>query len=1130
MGLFRKYKPADSSDLPRFRSVPKRRGRLGVEELESRVVPALPVPDHIVVVIEENHDFRQIVGNPDAPYINSLVQQGALMTNSAGVEHPSQPNYLDLFSGSNQGVTDNSHPVGAPFTTPNLGAQLFAAGRSFTGYSESMPSVGFDGDRFTTVPGQTQYERKHNPWANWVNNPVGANQFPASVNQPFTAFPTDFSQLPTISFVVPNQQNDMHDGTVAQGDAWLRNNLDAYVQWAQKNNSLLIVTFDENDFSPGNRISTFFVGPMVKSGFTDAQPVNHFNVLRTLEDIYGLPTAGASAAAAPIAGVWGVTAPTIAGSPQSGLLLSVPAVGPAVVSGVANDPTDPASTRGLIFTIADAESAPANLVVTAVSSNTAVVDNTAVALSISGTGATRTLKIKPNGVGYADITVTVTDGTNLSSTYIVKYAASASSVNPALSRYFVGAADASTAIAVDNDYMFVADDENQVLRLYNRNQSGLPVKSFDVTGSLGITQIDNDTGLLREVDIEASTRVGNRLYWMGSMSNGGSNANNRPNRNRVFATDLAGTGADASLTFVGHYDNLRQDLINWDNARNALGAPSYGLATSAGAGIFPEASDGSGFNLEGLTMAPGSTTTAYLGFRAPLTPVGPRNRALIVPITNFPALFTGGTPSFGEPIELDLTTPDGNTPRGIRSMESNGSQILIVAGPASTTAGVLNPFKLFTWDGIAANAPVAQRMDLNGYNPEAIVAVPVGTLSNTSVIQLLSDTGDTVYYGDGIAAKALPEVNFRKSQGDLVALGGLGGNNSTVDLSVSIDNGINTANVGSAVSYSVTVTNNDFHKTLSKISLNLAPLSALSGVTFTPSRGTYDNTTGIWDFTGGPLLTFVFPFLPNSATMTVSGTIKPSGAGNLNMTAAVDLAPSDKIDYVDIISTNNLATDATTVGTLNQRYVAAVYISLLKRTVDDAGMVFWSGRLDAGEARGSIAALLTRSAEYFRTNVIIPSYKQFLNRDADQTGLDYWTAQLQGGITDEQMQAGFIASSEFYNNVNGGPVAVTPAHDRVWVGALYVSLLGRGPDQAGEDYWTGNLQGIMTRLQVANGFTGSTEGLSVRIQQTYVRYLGRGADPGGLAFWLSRYAQGAVNEDIVTGFIASDEYFKEATK
>src|SRR5262249_34855767 len=159
-------------------------GPLVVEELESRLVPsALPRPDHVVLVIEENHDLAQIIGSAAAPYINSLAQQGALMAASYAVEHPSEPNYLDLFSGSNQGVVGDGRPAGLPFTSANLGAELRTAGFSFVGYSETLPVAGYDGDRYTTIPGQNQYERKHNPWANWVNDPPGINQLPSSVNQ-----------------------------------------------------------------------------------------------------------------------------------------------------------------------------------------------------------------------------------------------------------------------------------------------------------------------------------------------------------------------------------------------------------------------------------------------------------------------------------------------------------------------------------------------------------------------------------------------------------------------------------------------------------------------------------------------------------------------------------------------------------------------------------------------------------------------------------------------------------------------------------------------------------------------------------------------------------------------------------
>ncbi|MCL6442863.1 MAG: hypothetical protein K6T83_05295, partial [Alicyclobacillus sp.] len=121
-------------------------------------------PAHIVIVVEENHAYGEIVGNPKAPYINRLMREGATFTNYHGVEHPSQPNYLDLFSGSNQGVTSDSCPH--TFTAPNLASELRAAGGTFAGYAEDLPSLGFTGcsnGRLGTAWGAT-YARKHSPW------------------------------------------------------------------------------------------------------------------------------------------------------------------------------------------------------------------------------------------------------------------------------------------------------------------------------------------------------------------------------------------------------------------------------------------------------------------------------------------------------------------------------------------------------------------------------------------------------------------------------------------------------------------------------------------------------------------------------------------------------------------------------------------------------------------------------------------------------------------------------------------------------------------------------------------------------------------------------------------------------
>jgi len=117
---------------------------------------SVPRPDHVVIVIEENHGYGEIIGSASAPYINSLAQQGALFTHSFAITHPSEPNYLALFSGSTQGLTDDSCPN--TFAAANLASQLLAAGFSFAGYSESLPATG------STVCAAGSYRRKHNPW------------------------------------------------------------------------------------------------------------------------------------------------------------------------------------------------------------------------------------------------------------------------------------------------------------------------------------------------------------------------------------------------------------------------------------------------------------------------------------------------------------------------------------------------------------------------------------------------------------------------------------------------------------------------------------------------------------------------------------------------------------------------------------------------------------------------------------------------------------------------------------------------------------------------------------------------------------------------------------------------------
>jgi len=258
----------------------------------------LPLPDHIVVVILENHAYEEIIGSAEAPYINSLAMDtnSALFTNSYAIEHPSQPNYLDLFSGCNQGITNNNVPATKPFTTPNLARQLIDSGKTFISYSEDLPSVGFDG------ASSGRYVRKHNPVANWMGTET--NQVSPTLNQPFTAFPSEnFTLLPTVALVIPNQDNNMHDGSIATADDWINNNLSNYIQWAKSNNSLFILTFDEDFYNYNNHIVTIFTGQMVEGG-QYSETINHYSVLRTIEDIYRLPFACNASTASTITNCW----------------------------------------------------------------------------------------------------------------------------------------------------------------------------------------------------------------------------------------------------------------------------------------------------------------------------------------------------------------------------------------------------------------------------------------------------------------------------------------------------------------------------------------------------------------------------------------------------------------------------------------------------------------------------------------------------------------------------------------------------------------------------------------------------------------------------------------------------------
>jgi phosphatidylinositol-3-phosphatase len=278
----------------------------------------LPKYDHIIIVVEENKDFAQIIGNPAAPYLNKLAAEGTVLTQMFGEEHNSEGNYFWLFSGGNQNVGFHDKIPAVKFATDNLAAALLSKGLSFKGYSQSLPAIGSDVEK--TPPGCTYpclYGRKHVPWISFTNVPDGST-VETSSNLRFADFPANFTELPTVAFVIPDMEQDMHNGepkdSIPTGDTWLAQYIDPYYQWARGHNSLLIVTFDENDDKSGytgltnpsvtpdhdqlrrdlqNHIATILAGAQVRRGYQDSRAMTHVNLLRTIEAIYDLPKSGA---------------------------------------------------------------------------------------------------------------------------------------------------------------------------------------------------------------------------------------------------------------------------------------------------------------------------------------------------------------------------------------------------------------------------------------------------------------------------------------------------------------------------------------------------------------------------------------------------------------------------------------------------------------------------------------------------------------------------------------------------------------------------------------------------------------------------------------------------------------------
>jgi phosphatidylinositol-3-phosphatase len=243
-------------------------------------VPAnQPTFSHVVLVVEENHSYSEVIGNSSMPNFNALASQYGLATQYFGDAHPSLPNYLMLTTGQMEsGLSDTFSSV---ISDDSVVRELVKAGKSWKSYAESLPSGGF------AAPDTAAYVRRHNPFtylSDVQNDPAQAANIVS-----FTQFATDLANnaLPQYTFITPNLDNDGHNGSLAQADTWLQNNvITPLTTNSAFQNTLLIVTFDEGSQADldhgGGHVATIIVSPKAKTKFQSTTTYQHQSVLRLI--------------------------------------------------------------------------------------------------------------------------------------------------------------------------------------------------------------------------------------------------------------------------------------------------------------------------------------------------------------------------------------------------------------------------------------------------------------------------------------------------------------------------------------------------------------------------------------------------------------------------------------------------------------------------------------------------------------------------------------------------------------------------------------------------------------------------------------------------------------------------------
>ncbi len=244
---------------------------------------------HVFLILMENHSYTQVWNTASTPYITSLGKAYARASNYHAITHPSLPNYLDIFAGSNYSITNDCSPSSTcHINGRSVADTLQNKGLTWKFYEESMPAPCY-------LTGSGNYAPKHNPAVYFDDIRTNSTRCKSHDigYSPLLSDLTYLSTTPNYAFITPNLCNDMHNCSVSAGDSWLKNHVPTILKSPAcvSAKCLVVITWDEDDKSSGNHVLTIFAGSGAKTaGFVSAVSYTHYSLLRTVEYIFGLGT------------------------------------------------------------------------------------------------------------------------------------------------------------------------------------------------------------------------------------------------------------------------------------------------------------------------------------------------------------------------------------------------------------------------------------------------------------------------------------------------------------------------------------------------------------------------------------------------------------------------------------------------------------------------------------------------------------------------------------------------------------------------------------------------------------------------------------------------------------------------